>query len=174
MKKLFINLIALSLVSLGYSQQSVYTDTANEVTLEGVTVSPLNISYLSMVQEESMPDHVTELENKAARYDITKSGIYDYEIEDYEITFSHENGTIIATYDKNGRILNSYERFNNITLPFELRNKIYQEYPGWTIHRDAYIVTYFEDSGVTKICKLHLRKDGKKLNIKIDMDGNII
>lgn len=172
MKKLFINLIALSLVSLGFSQQSAYT---SEVALEGVTVSPLNLTYLTTVKEESMPKHVKELENKAARYDITQSGIYDYdEVEDYEITFSHENGTIIATYDKNGRILNSYEKFNNITLPFELRNKIYQEYPGWTIHRDAYVVTYFQDTGVTKICKLYLRKDGKKIKIKIDMDGNII
>ncbi len=172
MRKLFINLFALSLVVLGYSQDS--SKDAKEVTLEGVTVSPLNLSYLSSVTEESMPASIRELEYKAAGFDITDSEIYDADIDVYEVMFSQNDGSIMATYDKSGRILTSFERFNDITLPFSVRNKIYNENPGWIIHKDAYVVSYYRDTGVRKFCKVQLRKNGKRKNIKIDMAGNSI
>jgi len=174
MKKLFISLIALSLTTVGYSQSQMSNGDSEEVILEGVTVSPYNLTYLTSVTEESMPQHVQELEKRAARFDIKESEVYDSDIDVYEVMFSQEDGTIIATYDQYGRILNSFERFNDVTLPFSLRNKIYRQYPGWVIHRDAYVVSYYRNSGVKKMCKVQLRKDGKRKNLKVDMDGNSI
>ena len=170
MKKLFINLIALGLTGLCYAQASIAD--AKEVTLTGVTVTPLNLSYLNSVEEETMPEFVKNLENKAARYDITDSPLYGQNFEAYEVIFSHTNGSIVATYDQYGKIIESMEQFKNITLPYDVRNKIYKENPGWSIHTDAYLVTYFHDKGVKKICKVQLRKDGKRKNLKIDLkDG---
>jgi hypothetical protein len=174
MKKLFISLIALSLTTVGFSQSQKSNAESSEVVLEGVTVSPSNLTYLTSVSEASMPQHVQELENKAAHFDIKESDIYDSDIDVYEVMFSQEDGTIIATYDQSGRILYSYERFKNVTLPFTLRNKIYRQYPGWVIHKDAYVVSYYRNGGVTKTCKVQLRKDGKRKNLKVDMDGNSI
>ncbi len=173
MKKLFINLIAISLVTLGYSQGN--NSEPGEVELEGVTVSPFNLTYITTVKENSMPEYVYELESKAARYDIRESEVYDVDIEVYEVMFSQNNGSIMATYDKNGRILDSFEKFTDVTLPFNVRNKIFEKYPGWVIHKDAYLVSYYRNEGVVnKVCKVQLRKDGKRKNIKIDLDGNSI
>ncbi len=167
MKKLFINLIALSLVSLGYSQFNLE---AKEVALDEVTVSSLNAPYLRTVKVEEMPPSVYQLENKAARFDVTKSDQYKSYFEAYEVIFSQDNGKIVATYDKEGKIISSFERFNNITLPSAVRNAIWKEHPGWAIKKDVYLVNYFGDQGVTRTCRVQLIKDGEKKNIKLDLD----
>lgn len=171
MRKVFINLIAMSLVISGFAQNN---GDAEKVELKGVTVTPLNISYLNSVTEEFLPDFVKNLENKAARYNITESPVYDGNFEAYEVMFSQTNGSIIATYDGNGKIMETSEKFKNITLPYEVRNKIHAENPGWSIHTDAYLVSYYAGEEVEKICKVQLRKDGKRKNLKIDLEGNTL
>ncbi len=167
MKKLFINLIAIAITGAGFAQTN---GSGQSVALTGVTVRPLNISYLNAVTDERMPESVTALENKAARYNVTESEVYDEDFEAYEVVFSQSDGVILATYDNRGRIIESLERFKNITLPYEVRNEVAEKYPGWTIHSDAYLVSYYKDKGVQKEVKIQLRKDGKRKNIKIDME----
>ncbi len=167
MKKLFINLIAIAITGAGFAQTN---GSGQSVALTGVTVRPLNISYLNAVTDERMPESVTALENKAARYNVTESEVYDEDFEAYEVVFSQSDGVILATYDNRGRIIESLERFKNITLPYEVRNEVAEKYPGWTFHSDAYLVSYYKDKGVQKEVKIQLRKDGKRKNIKIDME----
>jgi len=134
-----------------------------------VTVRPLNISYVHAVIDERMPETILELENMAARYNITESPVYDGKLDAYEVTFSQNNGSIIATYDQNGKIIHSIERFKDITLPAFIRNKIYENNLGWTIHSDMYLVSYNCNDRIKKMCKVQLRKDGKRKNIKISI-----
>ncbi len=172
MKKVFINLIAMGLSITGFSQP--VNSESDKVVLEGVTVTPLNMNYLNSVEDENLPEFVKNLESKAARFNITESSVYDEDFEAFEVIFSHSNGSIIATYDSKGKIMETTERFKNITLPYNVRNKIYSKNPGWSIHSDAYLVNYYHDKEVKKTCVLQLRKDGKRKNLKIDMDGNTL
>lgn len=167
MKKLFINLIALSLVSLGYSQFDMNT---KEVALDEVTVSAMNAPYLRTVKVEKMPLSVHQLEDRAARFDITKSDKFKSYIEAYEVIFSQDNGKIVATYDKKGNIISSFEKFKNISLPPSVRNELWKEHPGWAIKKDVYLVNYYSDKGVMRTCRVQLTKDGEKKNIKLDLD----
>jgi hypothetical protein len=132
------------------------------------------MSYLNSVQDETLPEFVKNLENKAARFNITESPVYDEDFEAFEVIFSHSNGSIIATYDGKGKIMETTEKFKNVTLPFKVRNKIYIKNPGWTIHTDAYLVNYYHHKGVEKTCMVQLRKDGKRKNLRIDMEGNTL
>ena len=167
MKTLFINLIAICLVTVGFAQTN-----GNQVEeLSGVTVRPINLSYLNAVHDERMPESVAALENRAARYDITTSDVYERDFEAYEVVFEQSNGSIIATYDNRGQIIESLERFKDVTLPYEIRNTIQKLHPGWTIHSDVYLVSYYLDKGVDKVCKVQLRKDGKKKNIKLNLSS---
>lgn len=172
MKNVFINLIAIGLSITVFSQPN--NGETKKVQLEGITVSPLNMSYLNSVQDETLPEFVKNLENKAARFNITESPVYDEDFEAFEVIFSHRNGSIIATYNGKGKIMETMEKFKNVTLPFNVRNKIYSKNPGWTIHTDAYLVNYYHDKEVEKTCMVQLRKDGKRKNLKIDMEGNTL
>ncbi len=167
MKTLCISLAAFLVSGFAFSQ-NMYRDPGT-VDLKLITVRPLNISYVHSVVDERMPETVTRLEHKAARYNITENPVYDGNFEAYEVIFSHENATIIATYDQKGKILQTSERFKNITLPAFIRNKIHAEHPGWTIHSDLYLVSYYCNSEVKKVCKIQLRKDGERKNLKIEI-----
>lgn len=167
MKTLVICAAAALCYSITSAQGSY--DLPRTVDLKVVTVRPLNISYVKAVVDDRMPESVTQLENKAARYNITEHEAFDENFDAYEVIFSQHNGTIVATYDQHGRIVEASERFRNITLPPHIRNKIHQEHPGWTIYSDLYMVSYYGDREVRKVCKIQLRKDGMRRNLKIEI-----
>ncbi len=155
----------ISAISIGFAQEKEQT-----IELEGVTLSPLNMDYLYTVVDKNMPLSVQKLERKVALFDITELDIYNGDFEAYEVFFEQNNGSIIATYDSNGKIMESYERFRNISLPAPIREYIYEKNPGWSIHKDIYIVSYFDDKDVSKVAKVQLVKDGMKRNLKIDVN----
>lgn len=179
MKKVLIGLLFLGLTSLAYAQDKPANADKDadveEVKLSGVTVKNMNSNYLNKVQDPTTPERVVQLENTAARYDLTTSDIYDGNHEAYEVIFEQTNGKIIATYNKDGQILTSFEKFTDLTLPAPVRNSLYKEYPGWTVHKDAYLVSYYEGTDtVKKLYRIQLRKENQKLNLKCDVDGNIL
>ena len=170
MKNAIIGLIMLGIAGLGYSQDNG----VQPVELEEVNISPLNLTYLNAVQDHDTPTPAKELENFASRYDITKDPIFDRNFEAYEVIFKETGGRIVATYDQQGKILSSLEKFENIALPAPVRNTIFQNFPGWTVHKDSYLVSYWLDGEVKKIYKVQVRKDNKRKNLKMDRLGNFI
>ncbi len=179
MKNVLIGLLFLGLTSLAYAQDKPAKADKNadveEVKLTGVTVKNMNSRYLNKVQDPTTPEKVVQLENAAARYDLTMSDIYDGNHEAYEVIFEQTNGRIIATYDKNGQILTSFEKFTDLTLPAPVRNSLFKEYPDWTVFKDAYLVSYYSGTdNIKKIYRVQLRKENQKLNLKCDVDGNIL
>jgi len=173
MKTFLIGLIFLGFTSLGHSQVNGETKVKEEA-LDVITVTRLNLSYLKKVQDENTPKRVKALENRAARYDITESPVFDRKFESYEVLFEQTKGRIVATFDQEGKIINSLERFDDVLLPPEVRNTIFKEYPGWSIHKDMYLVSYYHDKDVKKTYKVQIRKEKQKKNLKIDSQGKIM
>lgn len=169
MKTLITGLLFIGLTSLGFSQNGI-----EQVDLSAVNVTPLNLSYLNKVQDRDTPERVKELENIASRYDVTESKVFNRKFEAYEVIFKETDGSIIATYDSDGKIISSLERFNDVLLPYKVRTTVFDKYPDWILHKDSYLVSYYLDKDVKKVYKVQLRKDGKRKNLKIDTSGNII
>ncbi|WP_375323584.1 hypothetical protein [Flagellimonas sp. GZD32] len=164
MKSLFILLFALCLAMPSFAQE----ETEKTVELSEVTVGAANYTYLGVVLDYRFPAVVTNLETQAAEYDVRKSKLFSKDVEEYEITFSHDQGHIIATYDQNGMITQAIERYYNITFPLDIRQQVYSENPGWMINKDAYVVSYDYGRDVKKKGRFQLMKDGKKKNVTID------
>lgn len=175
MKQLAFGFLFLGLTTLMYSQNN---NEAPDIILEAVVIKPLNLSYLRNVQEKETPVIVKNLENVAARYDITEKPIFEKEFEAYEVVFktkkkSGTTGRITATYDSKGKILNSVERYKDVLLPVTIRKAISNKYPGWIIYKDVYLVRYQNGKEARKVFRIQIRKDGKKKNLKMDYQGNI-
>lgn len=170
MKNVLIGLLFLGFTSLSFGQQ----DKIAAVELSEVNISPLNLSYLNKVQDATTPQKAKKLENVASRYDITEAEIFNRQFEAYEVVFKEGTGIIIATFDKNGKILSSLEKFKDIALPPLVRISTVQNYPGWAITHDNYLVSYYENKDVSKTYKLKLRKDKKRKVVRMDIHGNIM
>lgn len=174
MKTFLIGLFFLGFTSLSHSQ--VNEDTrVKEEALSVVTLAPLNLSYLNTVHNKFAPKHVKALENKAARYNISESPLFEIgKFEAYEVIFEQSKSRIIANYDSQGKIISSFERFYDIMLPPDVMAAIYEQYPNWTVHKDVYLVSYYRFRDVKKIYKVQIRKNKLKKNLKIDVEGNMM
>ncbi|SDQ27438.1 hypothetical protein [Flagellimonas zhangzhouensis] len=164
MKSLLILFFALCLAMPSFAQE----ETERTVELSEVTVGAANHTYLGVVLDYRFPAVVTDLENKAAKYDIRQSKLFVEGVEEIEVTFSGEKGHIIATYNQNGTITEAVERYYDITFPLDIRQQVYNENPGWMINKDAYVVTYDYDKDLKRKGRFQLMKDGKKKNVTIE------
>ena len=172
MKKLLIGMLFLGLTNLAFAQTS--SNEGSILELEGVTIMPANMGYLSIVSSAVKSTKVASLQRAAASHDITKTSIYNRKERFYEFTFKQQDGYLLATYDRHGKILKSYERYKNIPFPVPVRQSLYKAFPGWFTETNQYIVSFASGQGAKKIIKLKMVKDGKTKRVTVDTRGNIL
>jgi len=166
MKKLIIGLFLFGLTTHMFSQV---------ITLPEVEIRAINYKYLSSVEDNVEDINVKMLEEKVAMYDLKKSELYNDEYDTYSVVFYIPNGRIVAAYDKKGKLIRTIERFKDVKLPMDIRNKVTQKFPNWVIANDVYKVNYHSKKGVTKKqYKIKLTNAGEVLRIKTDGNGNIM
>jgi len=171
MKNLVIGLFVIGLTSLGFSQNN--TSEVEEVQLNDIVVANVNLGYLETVQDKTLSDHVTTLENEAARFNIKVSPKFDSRRESFKTIFRGSHGYIIATYDNNGMILKTTERYRDIKLPKKLIKSVLSQYPNSDFLKVVYTVDYKHQKDVEKTYKIQIMKDNLVKNLKISSDGNL-
>lgn len=166
MKKLLFGLLAMGLV-FPLQSQIIKTEELSEVV-----VYATNYKYLNSIdakEEASIP--VEMLRRKVAAFDVKESEFYQDDYDYYNISFYIPEGKILAAYDKDGKIIRTVERFKDINLPNSVKVSVLDRYPGWTISKDVYHVTYHDKSGVNKKYKLKLENGEKTIRVKLDENG---
>lgn len=162
MKKLVLSFVVLGCTSLGFSQ---ILEPVSEVALDEVTV--IHSNYYQSVSEGVASPSVLKLESEVACYDITKSPVFNDKSDWFEVAFEQPNGSILATFDKEGKVIRTSERFNDITFPQAIRDEIYGEYPGWIANQNSYQVSYNTTGGIKRTYKVELHKDNVRKRLKI-------
>ena len=166
MKKIILALFAIGIAVPSFAQV---------VTLPEVVVSARNYKYLDDVNNASAAQTVQMLERYATTYDVRDSEYYEDEYDKYFISFFIPKGKILAAYDDDGNLLRTIEKYENVKLPLAVSKTAAKEYPGWKIIKDAYLVSYHDNLGVTKKeYKLVLEKGNNRIRIKTDENGNIL
>lgn len=166
MKRLLIGLMVLGLSPQLFAQ----VEELSEVTLYAT-----NYKYLNDVNTEEIASiPVKELERKVATFDVKESEFYHDDYDEYVISFYIPQGKILAAYDRDGKILRTAERFENINLPLAVKNAIVGRFPGWSITKDNYMVTFYDNRGTYKRYKLKLENGDKTMRVKLDEKGNFL
>ena len=167
MRKVMIGMFFLGLTSLTYGQQT--EGVAQEVELSVVTVSASNADFLQAVQDHQTPAAARALESMAANFKLKESPIYNRYDEAFEVRFKNSLGSISAVYSNDGDMLSAYERIKNVSPPASLRAEIYQDNPGWTITKSAYLVSYYRGEDAVRKYKAQLSNGKKKKTIKLEI-----
>lgn len=142
--------------------------------LSEVVIVATNYKYLNEVDNKESAINVRMLQHKLASFDLKNSDFYDDDYDEYIVSFYIPEGKILAAYDKNGKILRTVERYKNIkTIPTVIKS-IAATYPGWTISKNIYKVTYHDDNGSKKMYKFKLEKNGNTIRVKTDEYGNFL
>ena len=170
MRNFLIGLLIFGLTTQGFAQVEPVDVVLPEVEIKGV-----NYKYLNSVGDSEVAAPVKILERKVANYDIVNSHQYIDEEGFYFAYFTIPEGKILAVYDGEGEIVRTSEKFVDIPLPLPVSNSIVDDYPGWKITGDIYLVKYKRKKGkATKTYQLTIEKDGKRKKIKTDDKGNFI
>jgi len=166
MKKIFLGLFVFGLTIQSFAQI---------VELPEVEIVAVNYKYLDNVGEPDAAQPVKLLQREVAAFDLKNSEYYEDQYDDYFISFYIPAGKILASYDKEGNVLRTVEKYKNIALPPAVSESIVKNYTGWTIAENAYLVNYHDKKGVTKKeYKILLEKEGQRMRIKTDENGNIL
>lgn len=168
MRKLLIGLLVLGLTTQAFAQ---ITKTEK---LSEVVIVATNYKYLNQVGQDEVAIPVKMLQRKVATYDIKTSDFYDDEYDFYSVNFFIPEGKVLAAYDKDGKIIRTVEKYKDIALPKHVVNSVVKRFPGWTIAKDAYLVNYHNEKGVTKKYKLTLENGDKRMKVKTDAEGNFL
>ncbi|MCG9971671.1 nicotinate-nucleotide adenylyltransferase [Christiangramia crocea] len=167
MKKILLGLLIMGLANPIFSQKPEQ--------LSEVTVYATNYKYLTNVSSEEVASiPVKELEEMVANYDLKSSDFYQDEYDEYVISFYIPEGKILAAYDKDGKLLRTAEKFENVNLPRVVKESIALRFPGWTVTKDMYLVTYFDKSGAEKKYKLKLANGNKTIRVKMNEKGEYL
>jgi len=147
---------------------------AQVVTLPEIMIRAVNYKYLSATTGKEVAAPVKRLEQEAAIFDVKKADFYEDDYDNYTVTFYIPEGTILASYDKNGKLLRTAEKYKNVAIPTAVRQLVVKRYPQWTIAKDVYLVSYHDTHGVTKKYKLLLENGDKRMKVKVDEKGQLL
>lgn len=189
MKNLLIGLFVLGLTNLGSAQSTqveflnpqmesnnilAFNEDTNAPTFKkSAPAIAAEASYLSIVKEETVSKHVSDLEDKVSRFDVTELSKFDGRSESFKIVFKGQKGSITATYDRNGKILTTSERFQDIKLPVPVRQTLFREFPNCSVNKITYLVSYNSNKDVKKVYKIKIEKDNLKRTVLISSEGHI-
>ena len=169
MKQFVTLLIFFSLAGLVLAQED--NDRIDPVTLDAITVSPVNVDYLREVNDGNTPEVVQELQFKAANFDVTSLSEYDKkDIHTFDVVFKASNGDIIASYTADGSIVKAFEKFENIVLPMTVRKMVFDGNDGWKMEKNHYMCVFSEDNLTKKQYKVTLTDGHQKKKMTLNFD----
>ncbi len=168
MKNVIIGLIIIGLTTQLFAQNT------NIEELPTVVLHNVNYKYLSDVNIQYEAKIVEFLQNEVANFNLENTDVYDNEESKYEIYFMIPEGYILANYNNEGKITSTLEKFNNSKLPPTVLRSVTNKYPGWSISKNTYSVTYNHGKGAAKSYKLILENGDHRIRIKTDGNGNIL
>ena len=168
--KITIQAFTLSLLLSMFGYASL-----GQQTLPEVTVVSANYKYLKSVDDTNSYQPVRLLEHRAASYELKNTDFYEEDYENYFISYYIPNGQILAFYDSNGKILHTAEKYKNVALPKSVIQAVASKYPGWTVSKDVYLVSYFsEKNDAKKEYKLLLENGKKRMRVKKNDKGDFL
>lgn len=166
MKTLIFLQFALGFTLFGYSQTVKLPE----------TVISINANYLNMIDLENSCKYVKKLEETLLNYDHSElTDLYDSIHDIYKVTFKITGGTIVASFNKEGKILKTYEKYNNIKLPQLVMQAISEKYPNCSILEDVYVVKYHCDEDALKQeYRVKIKSKNMVIMVKTDTMGAFI
>ncbi|MFS4481613.1 hypothetical protein ACKGJY_01230 [Hyunsoonleella sp. 2307UL5-6] len=103
------------------------------------------------------------------------SDLYDSEDDIYKVTFEINGGTIIASFNKDGKIVKTFEKYNNIKLPQLVMQAISKKYPNCSILEDVYVVKYHcDDDLLNQEYRVKIKSKDTVITVNTDTKGTFI
>ncbi len=166
-------ILTLALVGLGLQTQA--QDIIYRATLKKEQVPEVILDAVV----EDFPDYIVE-EYDAVPVDYVEEDTYvnrdlnPADMDSYQILLSAKGKELVANYDRNGKLISSVENLKNVAPPLAVARAIETAYPGWTLTKDRYHLSKYNNGKSKEYYRLLLTKDGKRKRVYTDPEGEIL
>lgn len=171
MKKFITLLLVAGWVLVSYSQEVIqleeteltFTPTA-EVVFEDYSNGIIKVKE----------NFAKQFQDNAIKFLVDNFDIHrfiresDEEFNEIKVTVKSSNGTLYATYDKNGELVNTFQKFKDVPLPSDIRNQLFASHGmGWEMLKNRYIASGKEDNIDNESYVVYMKNGNKKDKLKI-------
>lgn len=172
MKYIQFMLVAIALMLTNILSSSAQT--AAPAAGPTVNLQATSYKFIKTVNGKEEAQPVAPLAITSATYDVkTAVNYYEDEYDSYFICFAIPNGLTLAAYDKGGKLIRTAERYEIELLPTSVTEAIAKKYPGWTIAKDVYLITYIKDRDNESKYRLILENGTKRIKLKANDAGEL-
>ena len=130
MKKLILVILMFGFINAGYSQ-IVLKEAKIDYDPASMKLDPYTNSLTIHIPEtrvgEFREDPLFFIKNKFDMYSLADANKRE-PYNDYEVWFNTKDGYLLANFDKRGKLISSSQRFKDVLLPQETRDKIISEH----------------------------------------------
>ena len=162
-----VSILVFGITFLTYSQEN--QNQTSVLELDDVLVSA-NAAYLNNVQDENTPATVKQLQQEVVTYNVRDNKDFDATSDEpYEMIFKNASGMINAFYDSSGQVVATYEKFKDILLPNEIRDRVFRENSLWKMIGNQYRSTYSDNNLIKRTFKIQLQNGDHKKDIVINL-----
>mgnify|MGYP000046434419 CR=1 FL=1 len=172
MKYIKFMLVAIALMLTNFLSLSAQTTAAPGGP--SVNLQATSYKFIKTVNGKEEAQPVQPLTITSAAYDLkTAVNYYEDEYDAYFVSFAIPDGQTLAAYDKGGKLIRTAERYELELLPTSLTAAVAKKYPGWTICKDVYLITYIKDRDNETKYRLVLENGTKRIKIKANDNGDL-
>ncbi|MGC6430312.1 MAG: hypothetical protein ACON5F_04650 [Jejuia sp.] len=166
MKTVVSSIVILFLSCLSFAQTIALPET---VISETLNYSDLDIS-------KNRCAYVQKLEHALLNYNHSNIlDLFDDKDDIYQVTFKTPQGSITASFNKDGKIIKTQEVYKNVRLPRMVLDVVSQKFPKYAIVEDKYFVKYnSEVSGLKQEYQIKLKNDKTVIVLKTSAKGELI
>lgn len=172
MKTLCKYLLILGLIVPVFAQENDFDELYESGVLPAVVLKKAGENFSVYYPDNKNPDsRVLALESSFISYDL--DGKIDG-LEAYYILFEVEDGMLAATFDEKGKLLSVVERFKNVKIPENIRTRLAEKFPQWSLISDKFVYVQKTGEVKRKHYKIIMRKNNKLRRIVVNEHGEII
>jgi hypothetical protein len=175
MKSFILMLLFLGFVTFSYSQnkpESVSNEgNMKPIDLPEVVIKKAGKDFSIYLPDKNPDANVRKLEQEFIAYDLGK----DYDgYENYLVILEMENGSLVATYNANGKLVRVVEKYKNVKLPNAVIYSVYKTYPNWEIVNDKFLYTQEDGDVINKHYSIKIKKGDEVKKLLVDPNGTIL
>lgn len=174
MKSIICLLVILGFTLTGFAQENstMSEERMDSKKLPEIVIKRAGDDFSVYLPEYESGDHkIKTLQESFIAYDLGK----DYEgFDNYLVTMKIKDGSLVATYNENGKLTSVVEKYDNVKLPMDVVYGVYKKYPGWRIVNDKYLYSQEDGDVVKKQYNLKLTKDKQTKKIVVSSKGEIL
>ena len=173
MKRVMVILLLFGFTVSSFSQEKPVKDEGSmEITnLPEIVIIKAEKDFSGYIHHDNPDADVRKIQDEFTAYNIGT----DYEgYGEYLVIMKMKKGSLVATYNENGKLTRVVENYKNISLPSNVLASVYRSFPQWTLDNSKLDLYQANGDLLINQYNLKIKKDKEFKTVLVNPNGDIL